>query len=81
MRDMESDYGSLKELAYRENAGFEVALLWNERDDRLSVSIRDARTGELFELEAARDKALDVFYHPYSYARARTLLYTHPRAA
>lgn len=48
MRDMESDYGSLKELAYRENDGIEIALLWNEHDDRLSVSVRDARTGELF---------------------------------
>jgi hypothetical protein len=42
----------------------------------LTVSVADARTGGFFELEARRDKALDVFYHPYSYAASHTVLYT-----
>jgi hypothetical protein len=66
--------GSLKELAYRESDGIVVTLLWNERDDRLMVSVLDGRTGEFFELKAPRKKALDVFYHPYSYAGSRAVL-------
>jgi hypothetical protein len=34
----------------------------------LTVSVADARTGGFFELEAGRDKALDVIYRPFSYA-------------
>jgi hypothetical protein len=68
--------GSLRELAHRENDGVEVTLLWNQRDDTLTVSVLDARTGEFFELDAPRDNALDVFYHPYSHAARRGVLYT-----
>lgn len=59
------------ELAYRESDGIEVTLLWHRHDDRLVVSVLDAKNREFFELEAPRDRALDVFYHPFSYA-ART---------
>src|SRR5438128_490222 len=68
--------GSLRELAHRENDGIEVTLLWDERTDRLTVSVLDTRTGEFFELGAPRDEALDVFYHPYSHAARRGVLYT-----
>ena len=59
---------SLRELAYREADGIEVTLLWHDRDDRLTVSVLDSRTGEFFELDAPREAALGVFYHPYSHA-------------
>jgi hypothetical protein len=63
---------SLRELAYRESDGLHVALLWDERHDRLRVSVLDTKNGESFALEARRDKALDVFHHPYSYAASRS---------
>ena len=56
-----------RELAYRAN-GVGVALLWSPTDDRLTVVVEDTKADERFELEARRDNALDVFYHPYAYA-------------
>jgi hypothetical protein len=63
---------SMRELAYRESDGLEVAPFWNESTDELYVSVRDTKTRSYFAIEAARDKALDVFYHPFSYAASRT---------
>ena len=57
-----------RELAYRANDGVEVALLWTPRDGRLTVIVEDTKADERFELEARRDNALEVFYHPYAYA-------------
>jgi hypothetical protein len=62
---------AVRELAQRENDGLEVRLFWDARDDRLTVSVADSKSGEFFEFEVARDKALDGFYHPYSYAAFR----------
>jgi hypothetical protein len=76
MDTYETFNGALTELAHRENDGIEVSLLWNERDDTLTVSVLDARTGEFFELDAPRDRALEVFYHPYSYAASLGVIYT-----
>ena len=67
---------SLIELAYRDGDGLEVTLFWDERRDRLAVSVLDSKTGDFFALEAPRDKALDVFYHPFSYAASRTAPHT-----
>ncbi len=57
-----------RELAQRTSDGIEVTLLWDERTDALTVAVRDARTGGSSQLEAASDRALDVFYHPVAYA-------------
>jgi hypothetical protein len=46
-----------------------VSLLWNAGDDSLRVVVVDARAGTAFEVDAPSDSALDVFYHPYAYAR------------
>jgi hypothetical protein len=59
---------TIRELAYRANDGVGVALLWSPTDDRLTVVVEDTKADERFELEARRDNALDVFYHPYAYA-------------
>jgi hypothetical protein len=56
-----------RELAHRVSNGLEVTLLWSVRDGRLAVTVSDGSTGELFELEAPREKALDVFHHPFFY--------------
>ena len=60
----------MTELAHRINDGVSVSLLWDRRDDQLTVAVDDSRTGEAFELAAPRDRALDVFYHPSAYAAA-----------
>lgn len=62
------------ELAHRENDGIAVTLLWHTETDRLTVTVRDRRTGEAFELEARARNAMDVFHHPYAYAARRGLL-------
>jgi hypothetical protein len=64
-----------RELAHRVNDGVEIVLFWNEDTNELIVSVSDERTGGYFELDAAPDEALDVFYHPYSYAAHRGIPY------
>jgi hypothetical protein len=57
-----------RELAQRAGDGVEVALLWNQGNNRLTVAVADTRTGHEFELSAHPENALDVFYHPFAYA-------------
>jgi hypothetical protein len=60
------------ELAEREFDGVAVALYWTRRTDVLAVTVADATTGDSFELVVAEtERPLDVFYHPFAYARAR----------
>jgi hypothetical protein len=62
------------ELAQRDNDGIAVILLWHRESDRLTVTVRDWRTGEAFDLRAEAGNAMDVFHHPYAYAARRGLL-------
>jgi hypothetical protein len=57
-----------RELAHRANDGVEIVLIWSKATNELTVCVSDDRTGAYFELAAAPERALDVFYHPYSYA-------------
>jgi hypothetical protein len=57
-----------QELASRESDGLSVVLFWHPRNDAVTVSVADSRTGECFQLAVERDRALDAFYHPYAYA-------------
>ena len=57
-----------RELAHRSSGGIDVTLLWNDETDELVVTAFDWSNGELLELPAARERALDVFHHPYAYA-------------
>jgi hypothetical protein len=60
-----------KELHSRENDGIHVQLLWAAEDDRVWVSVHDSKRSESFGVEVRdRSRALDVFHHPYAYARA-----------
>jgi hypothetical protein len=60
------------ELAEREFDGVSVALYWTRGTDVVAVAVDDARTGDSFELVVAeKERALDVFHHPFAYARAR----------
>jgi hypothetical protein len=60
------------ELAEREHDGVLVGLYWTRGTDVLAVTVADATTGDYFELVLAdNERPLDVFYHPFAYARAR----------
>ena len=60
-----------QELLVRERDGLEVALVWRQDVDALAVVVSDQRVGATFEITAPRDRALDVFHHPYAYAAAQ----------
>jgi hypothetical protein len=65
---------TVRELAHRQADGIEVSLLWNSTDNALTVAVADSRTGDSFNLAVdQRDRALDVFEHPYAYAADRGL--------
>jgi hypothetical protein len=57
-----------RELAARHSDGVHVLLLWHPLEDALTVSVEDDRAGDRFELAIAPDRALDAFYHPFTYA-------------
>ena len=61
----------MKELAHRQGDGCEVTLVWRQDDDVLEVVVEDWRSGERFTVEAPKDKALDVFNHPFAYRPAQ----------
>jgi hypothetical protein len=63
-----------RELAYRENDGLAVSLLWDPADDALTVTVLDRQTGEALEIQVADASPLDVFHHPFGYAARRGLL-------
>jgi len=57
-----------RELAARVASGIRVALFWRPSSDDVIVSVDDGRTGERFELNVARERALHAFHHPFVYA-------------
>ena len=63
-----------RELAYRENGGLAVSLLWDPVDDALTVAVRDGQTDEALEIPVADANPLEVFNHPFAYAARRGLL-------
>jgi hypothetical protein len=64
-----------RELDHRVNDGLEVRLLWDPGEDRVLVAVADHKNGDMFEVEVGPgDRALDVFHHPFAYARTRPAL-------
>ena len=60
------------DLADREHDGISVTLYWARSTKILAVTVADACSGDYFELVLANDEPpLEVFYHPYAYARRR----------
>jgi hypothetical protein len=59
---------AFRELAHRVTDGIEVSLLWESGVNRLTVSVFDERSGDVFQLEADPKRALEMFKHPYAYA-------------
>ena len=62
----------MTELAHRRNEDVDVSLFWDRKHDRLFVLVEDIRAGDRFGLRTTREAALDVFNHPFAYARAAT---------
>jgi hypothetical protein len=61
-----------RELDSRTSDGIHVRLLWHPANGAVSVAVQDGKTGEAFELPVGdRDRAVDVFQHPYAYATTR----------
>jgi hypothetical protein len=59
-------------LAEREFDGISVELHWTRGTDIVTVTVADATTGDHFELVVAEnERPLEVFHHPFAYARAR----------
>jgi hypothetical protein len=65
---------SRRELSRRRSGGLEVALFWCDRTSAVTLTVADAGTGEIFEIEVPRAEALDAFHHPYVYLGARAPL-------
>jgi hypothetical protein len=63
-----------RELAYRENGGLIVSLLWDPSDDALTVTVLDGQTGEALEIPVGDARPLEVFEHPFAYAAIHGLL-------
>jgi hypothetical protein len=63
----------VQELDSRSSDGVQVRLLWHQGDERVSVAVKDDKTGDKFEL-IVRDgeRALDVFHHAYAAFRHET---------
>ncbi len=63
-------HAARKELAYRNQNGLEVTLLWYPRSNEVSVEVVDHLDDSGFCLPIAGHLALDAFHHPYAYAQA-----------
>jgi len=61
---------SLKELAYREQDGLEIVLLWDPRSDDVCIDVLDQRDDSFLRIPVAGRFALDAFHHPYAYSLA-----------
>jgi hypothetical protein len=70
-----------KELAFRESNGVAVTLYWHSGTNRVSVTVYDAVSDELFELTAGASEALDLFHHPYAHAARQGYLPALPAEA
>jgi hypothetical protein len=59
---------ALTDLAYRNQGGLEVTLLWDARTNEVSIDVVDLRGGSGFRLPVAGHRARYAFDHPYAYA-------------
>ena len=63
----------LRELDHRTSDGIDVRLLWNQHENRVYVTVNDAKTEEAFTIEVREsERAMDVFQHPFAYAKRRS---------
>jgi len=57
----------LVELASRTAGGMDVRLLWDRRQDTLSVQVVDWLMNEVFVIPVDSSPPLEVFEHPFAY--------------
>jgi len=57
------------ELADRHSNDLDVALFWGRRSGRFWVSVTHRSSGRTARIDATPANALDVFHHPFAYAR------------
>jgi hypothetical protein len=58
-----------RELHSRVTDGIQVRMLWNEHDERVTVTVVDDKMGDAFVVDVLPgERAMDVFHHPYAYA-------------
>ena len=70
-----------QELESRSNDGIDVRLLWSEYNNRVLVSVADAKTGDGFAIEVREgERAMDVFHHPFAFAAWRDMEMSAPPA-
>ena len=62
-----------RELSRRTSGGLEVVLYWCDRPSAVTLSVTDAGTGEIFEIEVPGADALDAFHHPFAYLNGLTV--------
>ena len=55
------------ELARRANAGLEITLFWDGRDNTTSIDIHNTSTGETTSFRVPSARALDAFHHPFAH--------------
>jgi hypothetical protein len=70
-----------RELAHRSTNGLEVTLYWSPDSGDVTVCVSDHRRGAYFVVRPESHLALDVFYHPYSYASVSEMHYEDERLA
>jgi hypothetical protein len=69
---MYAEIDNKRELDSRVADGIHVRLVWFERTNQVAVEVDDMKTGDTFTVDvSARERALDVFHHPYAYAALR----------
>ena len=57
------------DLADRHTSDLDVVLLWGRRSGRVWVNVTHRRSGRTARINATKRNALDVFHHPFAYAR------------
>lgn len=56
-----------RELAYRVNAGLEITLYWDARDNTTTIEVHHAETAETIAFPVPAEQALDAFHHPFAH--------------
>lgn len=57
------------ELADRHSDDLDVALFWGRRSGRLWVEVTHRRSGSTARIAATPANALEVFHHPFAFAK------------
>ena len=56
-----------RELARRVNAGLEITLYWDTRDNTTTIEVHHTDTAETIAFPVPAEQALDAFHHPFAH--------------